>query len=1136
MRKRSLFAFACLVLMLVACGSPSQEIGQRVDSANEQSYRFRYLDVDSSLLYAQEALRLCEDATSLRAEAQNNRAFVAYQQMYYDSALAIVDEVLSHSRNQVELLCADVMQMKIAQRIGEGKMFFNSRHDALRRVQRIREEESTLTPHLRRRFLYAESELHIVSSTYYYYLGQDSTAIEEIRASERLITNMPDTAQWLYYHYMVGSGGMIQGEAQDVCLQEFDHLLRTYTVGSKYGYKYFCANALQSLASMVADTVRCQWLQQTKPSELTYLYSLSSSTDSTSSSAIALAQNAFTLFREYNDIFQMACAKRTLGELYSLEGNYTQALNEFSEALDYVERQADRSSRKLPQWMAGIHEQLSLTYSALGDTLQAKAHRAEYLSLLASTSQNFELQSRKEQLMAEVASTRLWLYLLLCMMALSSLMAFVMLRRLKRQASGREQELKQIHEAPTYQSYAKNLASTRETLQDEFDEVSDQLSMSHLNCSRYRNGNIERRAKVQMVYSIIPYLDRILAAVSRMKRQGRADEESLEYVHQLTDEIMRINDVLTSWIQISQGQVKLHVTSFPLQEVFTIVDGGRTTFAQKGVTLQVDETAAKVKADKALTLFMVNTLADNARKFTPEGGTVRVSAEETDSYVEVSVSDTGMGLSESDVATLNDSKVYDPQLLGRPDTGKGFGFGIMNCKGIIGKYRKSSDLFRVCEFGLESKEGSGSRFWFRLPRVLVALLFVLTASLNLHATTPTEPVDTAQLLQCYNDSAIAAQTACDWNAYRRYNSEYVRLHHLYTADTTLPAYCARMHQLQSDNIVLHALLVLFSLLVLGMFYMLTIRPRLTARKLYSQLLLTMTDSIQQAEAALVRGEAFSISEQVTNLSTCLTKYPAWGEALNNLMNELQADSKDVARMREENANLQEQLPKARFEEDRIYVMNQILDNCLSTIKHETMYYPARTAQMVEMMKSAPDEMPELIELYELVHYYKHVYMLLFEQANRQLEQNSFHREALSFSDISDLLSKDSKLAGLHIQLGMNEDAPLAPEDAVLCDRDLFVTLLHTLVKAFPNGTMHPALTLTKQGNIICFELILQERSVPEGDLFASSGGHLPFLIAKQIIREHDAYSGMPGLRLSATNTADGCRIEFTLKRIERKNE
>ena len=35
--------------------------------------------------------------------------------------------------------------------------------------------------------------------------------------------------------------------------------------------------------------------------------------------------------------------------------------------------------------------------------------------------------------------------------------------------------------------------------------------------------------------------------------------------------------------------------------------------------LEIEPTKALVKADKALTLFMINTLAENARKYTPEG-------------------------------------------------------------------------------------------------------------------------------------------------------------------------------------------------------------------------------------------------------------------------------------------------------------------------------------------------------------------------------------------------------------------------------------------------------------------------------------------------------------------------------------
>lgn len=36
---------------------------------------------------------------------------------------------------------------------------------------------------------------------------------------------------------------------------------------------------------------------------------------------------------------------------------------------------------------------------------------------------------------------------------------------------------------------------------------------------------------------------------------------------------------------------------------------------------------------------------------------------------------------------------------------KGSGFGLMNCKGIIEKYKKTNELFRVCVFDIESEPG-----------------------------------------------------------------------------------------------------------------------------------------------------------------------------------------------------------------------------------------------------------------------------------------------------------------------------------------------------------------------------------------------------------------------------------------------
>lgn len=145
------------------------------------------------------------------------------------------------------------------------------------------------------------------------------------------------------------------------------------------------------------------------------------------------------------------------------------------------------------------------------------------------------------------------------------------------------------------------------------------------------------------------------------------------------------------------------------------------SFQMRGINLEVRPTDAVVKADRTLTLFMINTIADNARKFTPSGGKVMISAQvaaSKDSYVEISIADTGKGMDEH---TL--SHVFD-----RTYTG-GHGFGLLNCKGIIDKYRKMSTLFSVCHIHAESEEGKGSRFSFRLPCGIRRMQMVLVLAL-----------------------------------------------------------------------------------------------------------------------------------------------------------------------------------------------------------------------------------------------------------------------------------------------------------------------------------------------------------------------------------------------------------------------
>ena len=297
--------------------------------------------------------------------------------------------------------------------------------------------------------------------------------------------------------------------------------------------------------------------------------------------------------------------------------------------------------------------------------------------------------------------------------------------------------------------------------EDRLKQAEKQHYLYRLHAAANKRENLARKTCCQVVAECLPYIDRMRSEIRHladMKPDSAQYEQSLEYVRELAERINQYNDLLSGWIRIRQGVVNLNVESFELQNLFDIVAHGSRSFSQKGVALEVAETDAIVRADRVLTLFMINTLADNARKFTPTGGKVCIEAQQGDDYVEISVSDTGVGLSEDDVRSIRDSKVFDADQIGQGHIqGKGSGFGLMNCKGIIEKYRKTDEMFKVCRFDLESTPGRGSRFSFRLPKGIrraLSVLIILMAGISAHAQS-SDSIGDSLIVEAYNYANLA---------------------------------------------------------------------------------------------------------------------------------------------------------------------------------------------------------------------------------------------------------------------------------------------------------------------------------------------------------------------------------------------
>ena len=315
-------------------------------------------------------------------------------------------------------------------------------------------------------------------------------------------------------------------------------------------------------------------------------------------------------------------------------------------------------------------------------------------------------------------------------------------------------------------------------ISDEQERLEEMRKAYAIYLSEHKRDNLVKRVSVSVVMGMRPFMDRILNELRALPAAASPEDSlrKLKYIEELTDKLDDLNVILERWIKMRQGELNLKIENFSLQELFAIVGKSAALLSTRGIDLSVNGGDSYVKADKALTLFMINTLVDNASKFTPAGGRISITGNECNDYVEIAVEDTGIGMSQSDIDRILNEKVYDAARIGEdnenlPAKSKGGGFGLMNCKGIIDKYRKTDSIFSVCSLDITSSKGKGSRFAFRLPkgvrRLFAVLLLLLPTSLFASDDIFTR-IDACvdSMLQCniesdYNATYVQAQKAID---------------------------------------------------------------------------------------------------------------------------------------------------------------------------------------------------------------------------------------------------------------------------------------------------------------------------------------------------------------------------------------
>jgi len=170
---------------------------------------------------------------------------------------------------------------------------------------------------------------------------------------------------------------------------------------------------------------------------------------------------------------------------------------------------------------------------------------------------------------------------------------------------------------------------------------------------------------------------------------------------------LKLLNNLLEWARIQQGRIVFEPEQLVLNELTKeVLEFAADSAGKKSISLiNSVKPGISVNADKNMLKTILRNLVSNAIKFTHTGGKVEVSAESKEKEIQVSVSDTGVGIKQENIKEL--FRIDSEFSTQGTNNEKGTGLGLILCKEFVEKHGG--------KIGVESKEGKGSTFNFSLP-------------------------------------------------------------------------------------------------------------------------------------------------------------------------------------------------------------------------------------------------------------------------------------------------------------------------------------------------------------------------------------------------------------------------------------
>jgi signal transduction histidine kinase len=401
------------------------------------------------------------------------------------------------------------------------------------------------------------------------------------------------------------------------------------------------------------------------------------------------------------------------GRSYISLGRYYAAKKDYREAIKYLEEAISQATLvKSPENKFRANEVLHRVYYKLNEfkkaydiqayarTIEDTLRKADYIRKITTLELNYNFEQQVKQKEIEeikknvsyeshLLKQKLLSVSLIALLLGISIVTFFVYKKSKYTSKTNK----------LLESYNQEISSQKLAILDQNDQLKE------LNATKDKFFNIIAHDLKNPFNGILGLSDVIISSPPDTVTYEELID-MVKMIHGTSESAFNLLENLLEWSKTQIGRIEFCPEKFLLDKLFRdIYQLLNNQSKQKNISINFLTKEMEIVADRNMIHTILRNLITNAIKFTNDGGKIEIEAIQTSTDLQITVRDSGVGISESDKEKL--FRISEKTATFGTRNEKGTGLGLLLCKELVEKHGG--------RIWVESEPGKGSSFIFSIP-------------------------------------------------------------------------------------------------------------------------------------------------------------------------------------------------------------------------------------------------------------------------------------------------------------------------------------------------------------------------------------------------------------------------------------